>query len=125
MTTNSNVSAPRPEAACAHAVRIRVRGTDQGVGFRPTVWRIARELGLLGDVANDAEGVLIRVAATSAIATLFAARIRSEAPALAHIDSIEIRPANDLPPFDGFIIQSSTTGVVNTSVAPDAAICAR
>src|SRR5262249_37997832 len=123
MTTRSNISAPRPEAACAHGVQIRVRGTVQGVGFRPNVWRIARELGLAGDVANDAEGVLIRLAAAAAMATLFAARMRKEAPPLARIESIEIRSANDLPVFDRFVIQSSTTGIVNTSVAPDAAIC--
>ena len=39
--------------------RIRIRGAVQGVGFRPTVWRIARDLGVVGSVANDGEGVLI------------------------------------------------------------------
>jgi hydrogenase maturation protein HypF len=87
------------------------------------VWRIARELGVVGDVANDAEGVLIRVAATAAIGTLFAARMRKEAPPLARIESIEIQPAKDLPVFDEFIIRPSAIGIVNTSVAPDAAIC--
>ena len=45
---------------------IRVRGRVQGVGFRPAVWRIARELGLSGDVRNDGGGVLIRVAGEEA-----------------------------------------------------------
>jgi len=124
MTTNSKINAPRPEVACAHGVQIRVRGTVQGVGFRPMVWRIARELGVVGDVANDAEGVLIRVSATAAFATLFATRIRKEAPPLARIESIEIRPATDLPVFDNFVIRSSATGDVTTSVASDATICA-
>src|SRR5262252_10178393 len=124
MTTNSKINAPRPEVACAHGVQIRVRGTVQGVGFRPMVWRIARELGVVGDVANDAEGVLIRVAATAAIGTLFATRIRKEAPPLARIESIEIQPAKDLPVFDKFVIRSSAIGIVNTSVAPDGTICA-
>ena len=42
-------------------MEIRVRGRVQGVGFRPTVWRFARELGFRGEVLNDAEGVLMRV----------------------------------------------------------------
>jgi hydrogenase maturation protein HypF len=41
-------------------LEIRVRGRVQGVGFRPNVFRIARELGLSGEVLNDNEGVLIR-----------------------------------------------------------------
>jgi hydrogenase maturation protein HypF len=40
---------------------IRVRGTVQGVGFRPTVWRIARDMGFSGQVLNDGQGVVIRV----------------------------------------------------------------
>ena len=42
-------------------MEIRVRGRVQGVGFRPTVWRIARVLDLAGEVLNDGEGVLVRV----------------------------------------------------------------
>ncbi|MGH2896103.1 MAG: acylphosphatase, partial [Solirubrobacteraceae bacterium] len=38
-------------------MRVRVRGTVQGVGFRPYVYRLARELGLGGYVLNDASGV--------------------------------------------------------------------
>ncbi len=40
-------------------MRIRVRGLVQGVGFRPMVWRLARQHDLKGQVLNDGEGVLI------------------------------------------------------------------
>ena len=46
----------------ADAARERpCRGTVQGVGFRPYVYRLARELGLGGFVLNDERGVLIEV----------------------------------------------------------------
>ena len=35
----------------------RITGLVQGVGFRPTLWRVAHALKLTGEVWNDAEGV--------------------------------------------------------------------
>jgi hydrogenase maturation protein HypF len=102
---------------------IRVRGRVQGVGFRPTVWRIARELGLSGEVRNDAEGVLIRVAGDSdAIADLLD-RLEREPPPLARIDRIE-RSRTVASSAPGFRIVDSTDGTARTEIAPDAAICA-
>ena len=43
---------------------MRVEGLVQGVGFRPTVWRIAAALNLAGEVFNDPEGVGIFSRAT-------------------------------------------------------------
>ncbi|MBV8524029.1 MAG: acylphosphatase, partial [Acetobacteraceae bacterium] len=44
-----------------HAELIRVRGLVQGVGFRPTVWRLADRHGLRGWVGNDGGGVTLSV----------------------------------------------------------------
>ena len=107
----------------AEAFSIRIRGTVQGVGFRPTVWRIAHDLGLAGDVANDAEGVLIRILASAELAKVFIERIRDEAPRLAHIEAIEMQPLSRGARFDGFAIIGSTPGATRTHVAPDAATC--
>jgi hydrogenase maturation protein HypF len=41
------------------AVRVRVSGLVQGVGFRPFVWREATRRGLRGWVGNDAAGVVL------------------------------------------------------------------
>ena len=39
--------------------RILIRGTVQGVGFRPWVYRVARQSGVTGRVHNDTAGVTI------------------------------------------------------------------
>ena len=60
---NAPLKYANADTAQATGERIRVRGIVQGVGFRPTVWRIARDLGVRGGVANDGEGVLIEASA--------------------------------------------------------------
>jgi hydrogenase maturation protein HypF len=107
----------------AHAAaEIRVRGRVQGVGFRPTVWRYARELGLAGEVLNDSSGVLIRAFGTEAAIAALVERIEREPPALARIDAIEIQPYFGARP-NAFMIADSLEGDTHTQVAPDAAIC--
>ncbi|MBI4657181.1 MAG: acylphosphatase [Elusimicrobia bacterium] len=39
--------------------RITIRGVVQGVGFRPTVYRLALENRISGWVRNDSNGVVI------------------------------------------------------------------
>ena len=51
----------RALAAEPLTLEVRIRGIVQGVGFRPALWRMARELSLSGEVFNDSEGVLLRV----------------------------------------------------------------
>ena len=67
------------------AEKIRVKGTVQGVGFRPTVYRLAKECGLRGTVGNDGQGVLILAIATSDAIDTFVARLQAESPPLAKI----------------------------------------
>lgn len=101
-----------------------MRGLVQGVGFRPTVWRLAQACGLLGDVRNDGAGVLIRVAGTRDAIGRFCTLLRDECPPLARIDALE-RSATRLPPdLDGFHIIASESGEVHTGVVADAATCA-
>src|ERR1700679_3214720 len=97
------------------ATEIRVRGRVQGVGFRPTVWRYACELGLSGEVLNDSEGVLIRAFGSEAAVAALIARIEREPPPLARIDAIETQPyLGDLS--TGFVIAASLGGKAHTQV---------
>lgn len=102
--------------------RIRVRGLVQGVGFRPYVWRLARELDLAGWVRNDGEGVEIAACGHPTALKALLDRLPGEAPPLARIDAIEAAAAND-EGFSGFAILDSGSGAVATAIGPDAATC--
>jgi hydrogenase maturation protein HypF len=105
------------------ASEIRVRGRVQGVGFRPTVLRYARELGLSGEVLNDSSGVLIRACGSQVAIAALIERIEREPPPLARIDAIETQPyPGDLR--TGFVIAESLGGKAHTQVTPDAVVCA-
>jgi hydrogenase maturation protein HypF len=103
-------------------LRIRVRGLVQGVGFRPTVWRIANRLGLSGEVLNDSEGVLIQAFGSTAALAALEFALMEEAPPLARVDAIEAAPLEGEAPAD-FRIVASRAGDVRTGVVPDAATC--
>jgi hydrogenase maturation protein HypF len=111
---------PRERPPHVPGLEIRVRGRVQGVGFRPTVWRLAHELGLSGEVLNDAEGVVIRAAGEGV--TRLADRLLSEAPPLSRIERIDSRPVPAVPG-RGFRIAETVGGAAQTEVAPDAALC--
>jgi len=97
----------------------RIRGLVQGVGFRPYVWRLANELGLIGWVRNDGAGVTVAVDGEKV--PEFMARLANEAPRLARIDAIETEPTAVAGA--GFVILESVAGNVSTAIGPDAAIC--
>ena len=69
----------------AQGRRIEVRGIVQGVGFRPWVYRLAREEGIGGRVSNGTEGVTIEAFGLDAALDAFLDRLRSSPSArLAH-----------------------------------------
>ncbi len=105
-----------------YRTRIRVSGIVQGVGFRPFVYRLARELRLKGYVLNDTEGVLIEVEGTDIDA--FITNLRCSAPPRSSIEEVFVEKT--LPPlnFVDFKIKESTgTSATFTLVSPDTATC--
>jgi len=104
----------------AQRLRVRVRGSVQGVGFRPFVYGLARRYALGGFVANDAEGVLIEV--EGAQLPQFLDALGSETPPLARVDAIETEAAHATGE-RGFAIAGSREGRITTRVAADAATC--
>ena len=103
--------------------RFDIRGTVQGVGFRPFVHRLATEEGLTGEVRNTAEGVTIIAHGAPDALTDFAQRLCSDAPVLAIIDAIEVTQDGSDPPPD-FVIAQTDGCAGNAAVTADAALCA-
>lgn len=102
--------------------RLTINGLVQGVGFRPTVWRIATDLGLRGAVLNDAGGVVVELVANGSQRDRFIVELHAQCPPLARIDSLEFNAAAVSDP-GTFIISETQQGSVTTGCAPDAATC--
>ena len=105
-------------------LRVRVTGVVQGVGFRPHVHRLARELALAGWVRNDERGVVAEVEGVSETVDAFVHRLVAEAPPLADVEQLH---AESLAPTGarGFAILASTrAGRADALVSPDVAVCA-
>jgi hydrogenase maturation protein HypF len=111
-------------AAAIVCRRIRVRGQVQGVGFRPHAWRLARELGLVGWVRNDGEGVEIEAQGPRAAIDALVERLQRQPPPLARVTGVETRARPTGPAVSDFVIAASTASRADTAVTPDTAVCA-
>ncbi|KUO05151.1 carbamoyltransferase HypF [Streptomyces caeruleatus] len=112
-------------APAAQAVRRRVlvRGTVQGVGFRPYVHRLATDLALAGFVSNTASGVLIEVEGPPVGVADFCDRLATQPPPLASVTGVGFE---DLPVTGAdaaFAIRSTDRSPGRTQLPPDTATC--
>ncbi len=105
------------------ARRLRVRGIVQGVGFRPFVFRLARQYGLTGHVSNTAAGVDIVVEGAAPSVDAFIASLSASPPRAARIADVSVHPIepSDLTDFE---ILESTRGLhPSTAVSADLPVC--
>jgi hydrogenase maturation protein HypF len=103
--------------------RIEVRGTVQGVGFRPWVYRVARQAHVTGRVLNHAAGVTIDAFGTPEALGRFCTSLTVEPPPAARIDHLHW---DDIPPEDPaeFTIVASRDGPERVvSIPADLATC--
>src|SRR4051812_47491482 len=95
--------------ACVERRRVEVRGVVQGVGFRPFVYRLARDHGIAGFVLNDANGAVIEAEGDSDALDRFVNALVSDPPSLARVDSVaaaRLAPRGDA----GFAVAASHPG---------------
>ncbi|WP_128436731.1 carbamoyltransferase HypF [Streptomyces cyaneus] len=104
--------------------RVTVRGTVQGVGFRPYVHRLATDLTLSGFVSNTAYGVLIEVEGTPDGVARFCDRLAAEPPPLAAVTGIGVEDVPVTAADAAFTIRSTEQSPGRTQLPPDTATCA-
>ena len=104
-------------------LRVTIGGAVQGVGFRPFVYRLAREMGLGGWVVNSPHGVVVEAEGPSDILRSFVLRLAQEKPPRASIHSLEFSFLDPVG-HPAFAIRKSEAGGPPTAlVLPDIATC--
>jgi hydrogenase maturation protein HypF len=104
-------------------LRLEIGGAVQGVGFRPFVYRLARDLDLNGWVLNDSRGVFIEVEGERSRLERFRERLAVEKPPRAVVLSIDSEWLSPVS-FSDFVIRSSDeAGAPTAVILPDVATC--
>lgn len=103
--------------------QIRVFGIVQGVGFRPTVDRIAHRFGIRGTVSNRGSFVEIFARGDRKSLDLFLEQLKNDPPRRSVILNMEVRDVRTDTQYTDFrITESSHTGG-EIFISPDIAIC--
>ncbi len=106
------------------ARRFVVRGTVQGVGFRPFVAHLADTHQLSGWVLNASDGVDIHVEGRAAAVDAFARALETQPPPAAHIERVDATRVA-LEGVETFRIRESDgTGALVVRISPDLPVCA-
>ncbi|WP_456451854.1 carbamoyltransferase HypF [Hydrogenimonas sp.] len=100
----------------------RITGLVQGVGFRPTVYRYATQLGLAGWVRNDGGGVTLEVEGDEAALRAFVEKLEAHPPPLARIDAFEVKSVAARGE-GAFVIVASEEAAKAAPVTPDMSVC--
>ncbi len=104
-------------------IRIEIQGAVQGVGFRPFVYRLARELGLNGWVVNDSQGVEIEIEGSVERADTFLTRLQSELPPRARVLDLQHHTFEPHGLRDFRILESNRAGAKTAVMLPEVATC--
>ncbi|HIP14627.1 MAG TPA: carbamoyltransferase HypF, partial [Sulfurimonas autotrophica] len=106
-----------------YTYKITIRGTVQGVGFRPFVYALAQRYLFHGTVSNNSEGVVIFLNVDSITLQQLLTALEYEAPLLANIQSIKCEEVA-FQNFESFeILQTQEKGTIRANIPPDMSSC--
>lgn len=105
------------------AMKVRVEGVVQGVGFRPFVYTLAKSHNLSGWVLNDEQGVEIFLEGARGDLDAFLASLSERAPQAARLDDIKFETVA-VQGFSQFeIVESRAGDRITTRISPDLSVC--
>jgi hydrogenase maturation protein HypF len=93
------------------------------VGFRPFVYSLARDIGLVGSVYNSSDGVKIEIQGTPEQQIEFEKRLTAEAPPLSQITSLNAVDIDAAGDTEFTIVSSQGEASVSTLISTDVALC--
>lgn len=104
-------------------LKINITGLVQGVGFRPFVFRLARQFNQTGWICNDTDGVCLVIEGLIETQQAFLHALQTQLPPFAEISCLTTvaQPLADYPDFR--IIASAADGQPSPFVLPDLAPC--
>ena len=100
-----------------------MKGLVQGVGFRPFVYRLAKDHALDGWVKNAGDGVYIRLQGDQQNIDAFLFGLQSQAPIASTLESISTEESKADTSSGFTILKSDGTSTEITQVSPDIAVC--
>lgn len=109
------------EPGIVHRYRILFKGIVQGVGFRPYIYRSARQFNLTGFVQNTSRGVILEVEGQRL--DEFLEFLLDHLPPLSEVVSHEVEPVPVLDSKEFVILASDRDGEGEVLQSPDIAVC--
>lgn len=110
-----------------YTARLLVDGIVQGVGFRPTVYRLAKVMGLNGYVRNMGNIVEIIIQATDDDIVLFVDQLQEHKPIRSEINNIKVEIIGEITQEEEYtdftIVESSNKISGSAVIPPDMSIC--
>lgn len=103
--------------------RFVFKGKVQGVGFRPTIYNIAKKLGLSGMVLNAPDGVVVEVEGSVSQVDRFLAQINAKQPPNSRILRVESMQLPAIGYMSFRILPSAQSGKKTVHIPPDIGTC--
>ncbi len=103
--------------------KVTITGTVQGVGFRPFIYRTAKNNDIRGYIKNAGNSVELLLEGKETQVTDFLNTVKNNSPPLSRITSIDIKSCNEKKYNDFHILKSEKLGDSDSVMPPDVAMC--